>query len=82
MNGGLAVLDILAYYVASVATRILDWFHHKENKLWVQLETYVHKYPPIWGDWGTFYACNHPYITYNTSLSLHLLPHFLIMAIV
>lgn len=47
LGGGLAIPDFKAYYVASVATRILYWFHHNKTKLWVQLEELLSDAPLV-----------------------------------
>lgn len=48
LDGGLAVLDPLSYYVASMATRIIDWFHHQNVKLLFLLENALNKTPLSW----------------------------------
>lgn len=42
-DGGLAVPDLLAYYITSMATKIYDCFQNKEAKLWVKLENALSK---------------------------------------
>lgn len=51
LGGDLAVPDFKAYYLASIAARILDRYHHGSSKLWIQLESSVSKIPltaPHW----------------------------------
>lgn len=44
-DGGLVFPDAMTYYVAAVATRIYNWFHHRDTKLWIHLEYSFCKYP-------------------------------------
>lgn len=41
----LAVPDATYYYVACVTTRILYWFHHQKDELWVLLENTLNRTP-------------------------------------
>lgn len=37
-NGGLALPDCAKYLQAASLTSIIDWYHNKENKQWVDME--------------------------------------------
>lgn len=44
-NGGVALPDIRKYYQAAHLSRVVDWHHHKESKLWTQIEQHQTNIP-------------------------------------